>query len=85
MKKVALILASLLAIMLAGCGEGSSSAGVTTDEKIDSNVVETTTNEVDGVKVVPSDEVTSTSVTEEYTNEYGLNQSLGRPPQLPAS
>jgi outer membrane lipoprotein SlyB len=71
MKKVAFILASLLAMMLAGCGEGSSSAGGSSTANPSEN------NEV--VEVNNGD-VTNTTIT----NEFGLNPSLGTPPPLPA-
>ncbi|MCW8837584.1 MAG: hypothetical protein OQJ77_07570 [Thiovulaceae bacterium] len=72
MKKVAFILAGLLVIMLAGCGEGSSSAGGSV------NTIDTTSSEANKID---STEAAQTTVT----NEFGLNPALGAPPPLPAS
>ena len=73
MKKVAFILAGLVAIMLAGCGEGSSSSGASVE----------TISPVEGNDVVNVDngDVSTTTIT----NEFGLNPALGTPPPLPAS
>ena len=73
MKKVAFILAGLLVIMFAGCGEGSS-ASSSVDTGNPSN---NTGSEV----VVDNGDVSDTTVT----NEFGLNPTLGTPPPLPAS
>lgn len=69
MKKVAFILAGLLAMMLAGCGEGSSSAG--------GSVVDTTT----GIQI---ESTVSEAEADLTTPETPLDKlSMGAPPGLP--
>jgi len=78
MKKVALILAGLLVIMLAGCGEGSSSSGTqvvdngtgSTGGSVDTN--DNTQVETNVVATVP---VSRTP--------YNLSENIGTPPGLP--
>ena len=72
MKKVAFILVGLLAIMFAGCGEGSSTSSLTTVD---------TSNDVVSEVVLDNGDVTETTVT----NELGIDPSLGLPPALPES
>ena len=69
MKKVALILVGLLAIMLAGCGEGSSSAGAGASDVIP-------------VVVEPTVDEASAEVTTPRT-PYNLSVAVGTPPGLP--
>lgn len=73
MKKVAFILAGLLAMMLAGCGEGSSSAvgSSTTDSSVSEEVVTT-------VDVASADNTTPKT-------PYNLSSALGTPPGLPSN
>jgi hypothetical protein len=70
MKKVAFILAGLLVIMLAGCGEGSSSAGGSSVN----DVVDTVEKGVDSVA--------NAAVTTPKT-PHNLSSALGTPPGLP--
>jgi hypothetical protein len=72
MKKVALILAGLLVMMLAGCGEGSSSSGGSTAGNGDStaNVVDTTVDATEAEVTTPK-------------TPYNLSAALGTPPGLP--
>ncbi len=75
MKKVAFILAGLLVIMFAGCGQGSSSTNVSSGNA--DNPSGSTGSEV----VIDNGDVSDTTIT----NEFGINPSLGTPPPLPAS
>ena len=72
MKKVAFILAGLLAMMLAGCGEGSSSAS---SSALDGGASE----EVVIVETVDAVEAETTTPK----TPYNLSSTLGTPPGLP--
>jgi uncharacterized lipoprotein YehR (DUF1307 family) len=83
MKKVALVLASLLVIMLAGCGEGSSSSG-----GVDP-VVETPTGSNDALGGTQSsaqgDEVSAAVTTAVTRTPLQLSAGVGTPPSLPSN
>jgi len=72
MKKVALIMAGLLAIMLAGCGEGSSSSG---------GSVSAPTGNTPTV-VSPNVDADAADATTPKT-PYNLSSAVGTPPGLP--
>jgi len=82
MKKVALILAGLLVIMLAGCGEGSSSSGT---QVVNGGTGSTgsggTTEDTQGGVDVVAAEVT----TPQTRTPLNLSETIGTPPGLPAN
>ena len=70
MKKVAFIMVGLLAMMLAGCGEGSSSASSSTLGDSEVVVVVETVDAAEAETTTPK-------------TPYNLSSTLGTPPGLP--